>query len=238
MNKISIDRNTLALIYNKNKDYIVPLVTIFISFILFMNITIPWLSNLSAKRQELKFEKDKLAILQENLKILTSLNSPTLDLQLSQVQDALPSSKNFAGVLNAISISANKSGVSLGDFEFQVGDLANNAVPSKGFPSLQLTLNLNGSVPSTAKFINELYKTMPISEVSSIQVTGVRAFLNTLFYYKPFIQKSIEENIPLKTLSSNDLDVLKEISSWNNPRIFEQIQPVISPAPASSPSAL
>lgn len=237
MNKISIDRMTLSLIYNRNKDYLVPLFTILVAFILLIQITIPSLSTLSTKNQEVKFEKEKLTTLKNNLNILTTLNTQTLDLQLSNATDALPSSKNFAGVLNAVSISANLSGVALGDFEFQVGDISNSVTPSKGFPNLQLSLNINGSVTNIAKFVNELYKTMPVSEVSNIQVTGGRATLNTLFYYKPYLGKSIDETIPLNNLSKSNLDLLTEISSWNNPKIIEQIQPIINASPVSSPSA-
>lgn len=238
MNKVDINRHALVLIYNRNKDYIVPLLIIFISFILFVKITIPSLNSLSTKQREVNFEKEKLPVLKNNLSVLNSMDNSTLNLQLSNATDAFPSGKNFTGVLNAISISANFAGVALGDYEFQVGDITNTTTPSTGLPNLQLTLNINGTVNSISRFINELYRTMPISEVSNIQIAGGRATINILFYYEPYLNKNIDETLRLSKLSKDDLELLKEISSWNNPKTLEQIQPIITTSPNASPSPL
>lgn len=213
------------------------MVTIIVCFFLLVEITIPQLSNLSTQQQEVKVEKEKLTTLQNNLKLLSNLNESVLDSQLSLTSDALPSEKNFSGILNVISLSANKAGVFLGDFDFQVGDLSKNTIPPNGLPSLTLSLTTNGNTSATARFISELYKSLPISEVTTIEVSSNRARLNTLFYYKPFPQGGGSGNIPLYSLSKNDLDVIKEISSWNNTKILEQIQPVLKTSPVSSTSA-
>jgi len=237
MVKIGIDRLTINLLYQKHKDYIVPIAIIVVCFLLLIKITIPQIGSLSVKQQEVKFEKEKLSTLKNNLKILSNLNESILDSQLSIVSDALPEGKNFAGVLNSISISANKAGVFLGDFEFQVGDLSKVATPSQGLPNLQLSLVTNGNAAATARFINELYKSLPISEITSIEINSNRAALNTFFYYKPFPQKVIDESFSLSSLSKADLDTIAEISSWNNPRVLEQIQPLLKPTSVSSSSA-
>ncbi len=237
MARIGIDRLTINLLYQKHKDYIVPIAIIVVCFLLLIKITIPQIGSLSVKQQEVKFEKEKLSTLKNNLKILSNLNESALDSQLSIVSDALPEGKNFAGVLNSISISANKAGVFLGDFDFQVGDLSKVATPSQGLPNLQLSLVTNGNVAATARFINELYKSLPISEITSIEINSNRAVLNTFFYYKPFLKTSIDESFPLSSLSKTDLETIAEISSWNNSRILEQIQPLLKPTPVSSSSA-
>lgn len=238
MNKIIVDKSTLLLLYRKHKDYIVPIVTIVVCFILFLKVTIPVLNNLSAKEQEVKLEKQKLETLKNNLKILNELNESVLGSQLSVANDALPSTKNFAGVLNAVSVSANKAGIFLGDYEFQVGDLSQTITPLKGLPSLQLSLVTNGNANATAKFVDELYNSLPVSEVISIEVNGSRATLSTVFYFKPFAQGKTDEYLPLSTLSKSDLDIIKEISSWNNPQLLEEIIPVVKPSPVATSSAL
>lgn len=237
MTKVGIDKSTFILLYNRNKDYIIPIVTIIVSFVLLIGITIPQLSNLSAQEQQVKYEKDKLTTLKDNLKVLSSFDESTLDSQLAMSSDALPSSKNFAGVLNSISDSSNKAGVFLGDYGFQVGDLANDTVPSKGYPNLQLSLSVTGSVLGTARFIDQLYKTSPVSEVTSIQIGSGRASLNTLFYYKPFAHNIVDQYAPVPSLTKADYDTLKEISSWDDPIILEQVQPILTPNPSSSSSA-
>lgn len=236
-NKTGIDRSTIIYLYKKNRDYVIPIIAIIIGFILFIRITIPTLNNLSEREQEVKFEKQKLETLKNNFKILSELNESILDSQLLAATDALPSGKNFAGVLNAVSISANRAGIFLGDFEFQVGDLSKTVTPTKGLPSLQLSLVTTGNANATAGFVNELYKSLPISEITNIEVNGNRATLSTVFYYKPNALGKTDEYLPVSNLSQTDLKTIVEITSWNNPRTFEEIQPFLPPSSTSSPSA-
>lgn len=237
MKRIEINRSIITLLYNKHKDYIVPIATIIVSFMLLVLITIPQISNLLSRQQEIKFEREKLTTLKNNLKVLSELNESILDSQLGIATDALPLNKNFSGVLNEISITSNKAGVFLGDFEFQVGDLSNSNVPTKGFPNLELSLAVNGNAAGVTKFIDELYKSFPIVEITKIDVGATRAQLNTLFYYKPYLLKSVDGSLGINQLSKNDLDTLKQISSWNSSRVFEQIQPVLNPGIQSTSSA-
>lgn len=237
MNKIKVNRSTFIYLYRKHKDYIIPIVLIVTSFILFLKVTIPTLNNLSTREQEVKFEKEKLTTLKNNLKILTELNEFTLDSQLSLVSDALPTEKNFAGVLNAVSVSANKSGIFLGDYEFQVGDLSKTVTPLKGLPMLSLSLVTTGDANATARFVKELYRSFPISEITNIEVNGSRATLSTTFYYKQVSFRKADEYNPLSNFSKTDLDTLKDLSTWNNPRILEEIIPA-TPAATRSASSI
>lgn len=237
MDKFKVNRSTLIYLYRKHKDYIIPIALVIVSFILFLKVTIPTLNNLSNREQEVKFEKEKLATLKNNLKILSELNELTLDSQLSLVSDALPTEKNFAGVLNAVSVSANKSGIFLGDYEFQVGDLSKTITPLKGLPFLQLSLVTTGDANATARFVKELYRSFPISEITNIEVNGARATLSTTFYYRPVSFGKTDEYNPLSSFSKGDLDIMRDLSTWNNPRILEEIAPLI-PAATSSASSI
>lgn len=234
MKKFEVNKSIIFFFYNKYKDYIVPISTIIVAFLLLILLTIPQISNLSERQQEVKAEKERLVSLQNNLNILLSLNDSTLNSQVSLVSDALPTSKNFSGVLNSISVSANKSGVFLGDFDFEVGDLSNKIIPTKGFPNLQLSLAVKGNVSSIAKFINELYKSLPLAEVVKIDLGGNQAQLNTVFYFKPYFEQIVDGSVKLYPLTKNDLDVIRQISSWDNSKTFVEIQPLISPSPSSS----
>lgn len=235
MRNFEFNRSIIFLFYARYKDYIVPIVTIIISFILLVLFTIPQISSLSERQQEVKFEREKLSRLQNNYSILSNLNDSTLNSQLTITSDALPSTKNFSGILNTISLSANKSGIFLGDFEFKVGDLSNPTIPAKGFPNLELSLSIKGNVSSIAKFINQLYQSLPLAEVTKIELGGNQAQLNTLFYFKPFLEKNVDGTVELSPLDKNDFNIIKEISSWNNPGAFGEVQ-LFSP-PSSSSSA-
>lgn len=222
MNKVfGLEIRTLQELYLKHKNYLVPALIIVVCFILLSQITIPQVNFLSERIQEETAEKAKLNTLNKNLDILSNLNDLTLDSQLQLTTDALPIDKNFAGIINAVNLSANKAGVFLGDYDFVVGDLS-KVGPGKNAPSLELLLSVNGGVVATGRFVSELYKSLPIAEATSIVITGNRSIVTAVFYYKPFVGAS-DASIPLSLLTQDKIDLIREISGWNNPRTFEEI---------------
>lgn len=232
MKKISLDKLTLEQLYRRYKDYLIPILSIIICFFLLVFITIPQIGILSEKQQQYNLEKTKLKALTNNYNILLSLNDTTLDSQLALTVDALPSSKNFTSILNSINLAANKSGVFLGDYEFQVGDLSKPPL-GKNIPALELTLFINGGANETVKFVNELYKSLPISEATDIGVNNNRSSVTTIFYYKPFTDTK-DNFLPINSLSKNYLDIITEISTWNNPRVLEILPSINASQSASS----
>lgn len=229
--KISIDRLTLERLYKKHKDYLIPIVTIIVCFILLVQITIPQIGILSQRQEDVGAERKKLDNLTNNLNLLSGLNDYTLDSQLSLSVSALPPEKNFASVLNTISLAAGKAGVFLGDFEFQVGDLS-KIPPGKKAPSLSLALFVNGGVGGTLRFINELDRSLPLAEVLNIEVNNTSSTVTVVFYYKPFVNIT-DSTLPLSPLSKTYTDTLKEISTWNNPGVIE-----LPTSPVASESGL
>ena len=215
--KISVNKMTMEQLYRKNKDYFVPIITIIVCFVLLIEVTIPQIGALSVREQEYSAEKAKLDTLNNNLAILEKLSDSALSYQLSIATNALPSDKNFAAILNGVNYAANKSGVFLGDYDFSVG--ANNRIaPGQLFPSLQFSLSINGGISPTAKYITELAKSLPLSEVSGVQVTRNSSKVDVSFYYLPFNQ--LRDNYqPIVSLSKNYIDILKNLGTWNNPNI-------------------
>lgn len=232
--KISLDKLTLQEFYNKNKDYLIPIVTIIVCFFLLVLVTIPQIGFLSGRQREISLEKIKLATLNNNLNILSNLDDSTLNSQFELAVSALPIEKDFESVLNAINLAASKTGIFLGDFEFQVGDLSKIS-PGKIAPSLQLTLLINGGVSGAVSFVNELYRSLPLSEVSNIQVSNKNSTVLINFYYKPFAGVS-DNTLPLSKISKPQSDTLKEISSWNNSQPLQQIVPSVA-SKSATPSS-
>lgn len=241
MNKrTNIDISTIKLLYHNNKNYILPIVVILVSLFLFIKFIIPQMIALSEAQELIKKENEKLQVLRNNLNLLTSANEQTLDSQLAVTSGALPTNKDFAGILNAVSFAANKTGVFLGDFEFQVGDVSKDNPQIQLSPSLELVLTVRGGVKPTLNFINELYNSVPVSEVLTLEINDTAALLTTSFYYKSYPKTGFSYNVALKPLSKRSLDTIKEISSWNNPKNFEGLVTVgssPSATPVASPSA-
>lgn len=213
--KIGIDRIAIEQLYKKNKDYILPIFIIMICFFLLVEITIPQIGILSVRQQDVAAEKAKLEILNNNLNILSSLNDNILDFQLGMASSAFPPDKNFTGILDAVNIAANKAGIILGDYDFQVGDLS-KVTQGRSFPSLDLSLSIVGGSAEAARFVSELYKSFPISEISDIEVSKNSSKVTVSFYYKPFV-KVADNYLPIHALPKNYSDTLKDLTTWNNP---------------------
>lgn len=230
--KVNIDSTTFWFLYRRYKEYLLPVGIIFACILLFILVIVPQFQNFLDAQQQAKAESDKLVILRNNLNLLTNMDESQMDSQLQIVSAALPPNKDFEGVLNGISVAANKAGVFLGDYEFQVGDITKPSLNIQSFPSLQLLLTINGGVSDITRFMKELYKTVPLSEITDVKVTSTTSEITVLFYYKPFPPLGFDNSAPIKPVSQQGSSAISNLSSWNN--VVKANQALAQPSPASS----
>lgn len=238
--KINIDVDTISVLYKQYREYFLPIGIILASFLILFFIVIPQTQQFLTNSDVLKTEEQKLEILKNNDNFLTNLDEVKIDNQLSQLSAVLPSSKDFAGVLNAISGNASKTNVSVGDFEFVVGDLSAPKDVSIN-PPLNLKVTLQGDTASIVNFINELYKTVPIADIDTLQLDSGTLSIAIAFYYKPFPVQNISDEQPIIALSPQANALITQVSSWNNSVSQSQLPliPNLSPnaAPGTSSSS-
>jgi len=230
--KVNIDSTTFWFLYRRYKEYLLPVGVILVCILLFLLVIIPQFQNFLDTQGQAKSEANKLIILKNNLNLLTNMDESQLDSQLQIVSVALPPNKDFEGILNGISVAANRAGVFLGDYEFQVGDITKPSLNAQSFPSLQLSLTINGGVSGITKFMAEIYKTVPLSEITGVKVTSTTSEITILFYYKPFPPLGFNDSTPINSVSSQGLSTISNLSSWNN--AVKISQPVLQESPASS----
>lgn len=236
--KFNVDFNTIIILYRHYKDYLLPIFVILGSFLVFLLIVIPQVQQYFVSKQELELETQKLQVLKNNYNFLASLDQSEEETQLNTLSTALPPGKDFAGVINAISASSANTGVLVGDFDFQVGDLSLVSQGVSAYPSLQITVNLTGNALSLATFMSQLYKTVPLSEVTSIKVNQTASVLTILFYYKPFSGVNINNETPIIPLSQKEQSLVSDILQWDsNTSISSLISPTSSSSGASAPAA-
>src|SRR5476651_472872 len=120
--KVNIDVDTLSVLYRHYKNYLLPVGVIVGCFLVLFFIVIPQTQQYLTNSDELKAETQKLEVLKNNYNFLSNLDEIKTDGQLKVLSAVLPPDKDFAGVMNSISSTASKTNVSVGDFEFQVGD--------------------------------------------------------------------------------------------------------------------
>ncbi|OGH23674.1 MAG: hypothetical protein A2958_02780 [Candidatus Levybacteria bacterium RIFCSPLOWO2_01_FULL_38_13] len=230
--KVNIDIETIRIIYSKYRSHLVYITVLIVCLILSLGFILPRvldLGSINKKRQE---ETQKLRTLKGNMETLLSQDDSSLDNDLQALLSALPETKDYDGILSAISDAAGKSGVSLSDYQLQIGKISEITERTQGYPSLRLILNLKTNLSGTQKFLRELSKTLPLSNVSDVVHEGNSASVTTLFYYKPFSPFQPKEDEKLVNLSKKEQNLVSKISEWNRPIVA--LLEVSSP---SSPSA-
>lgn len=235
-NKVAIDSTRLRLLYERNKPYLIPIFVIIACFLIFLTIIVPQIQDLFKFSQEAKNRADKLLTMKNNLTILSGISETTLDSELQLASTALPSGKDFDGILTAISLASQRSGVSFGNFEFQVGDLSK--VEDKGgqIPFLKLNLSINGSMKAMSAFLDEISKTLPLSELENVDLSNGLSSITTVFYYKPFPRLNYDDSLPIILFSKKETDLLKRLSTFNaSQQMLIENVPVLSTPSASSP---
>lgn len=231
--KVNIDIETIKIIYSKYKNHLIYITILVVCFILLLKFILPSvleLGNLNKKKEE---EIKKLEILKGNMKVLSSLSDSDLDSELKVLVSALPETKDFDGILTAISDASGRSGVPLGDYQFQVGKLSEKIERTKGYPFLKLVLNLRTNLVGTQKFLGELSETLPLSEISDVVQRSDSVTVTTLFYYKPI--SPFPETEKLTDLSWEQQNLISKISQWRGPEVNLSEVSIPSSPSASSP---
>lgn len=233
--KINFDINALKLLYSRYKGLIIPFFVIFISLLLFIKFIIPQIQGLLAARQEIKAANDKLSVMKNNFNILNSLDDAMLENQFQVVSNALPSTKDFNGILNALSIASAKTGASLGSFSFKVGDLSAIKDSAGKHLFLKLSLNVNGDINTVNNFINTLNNTLPLSEVTSVEMESKNSTLTITFYYKPLPPIIYSDDLPIAVISKNDSVLINKLFSFRKPSLSNSFVPASSRSAISNP---
>lgn len=219
MEKTNIDIETLRIIYGKYRRNIIYIGVIIVCILVFALYTIPSLLSISGLSEQRRIEEEKLATMNKNLSFLRNTNEKTLENQLITVSKALPSSKDYEGILNAISFASNKSGVSLNDYEFQVGDVTADLGAASGFPSIELSISIRATRIQLINFLKAISETTPLSEVISVEQQLETANITTVFYYKAVAKDKISNEKELVSLSSKNIALIDTLLSWSVPSI-------------------
>jgi Tfp pilus assembly protein PilO len=211
--KINLDLKAIQFIFAKNKSYIFPIIIMLACVILFFQFIIPQFKSLLKVQEDAKESLLKLKILKENMSMLANIDEETLDSQLRILNLALPSDKDFAGVLNSVYSTAQRTGVEVGGFSFKVGDLSRPA-NSDSLSVVELSMPINAGVAAVSSFVEVISKTFPLSQVSFIKAGSMSSTVSISFYYKPLAISSYNQDARVKPISQKGLDLVNQLSKF------------------------
>lgn len=198
---------------------------ILVSIILMNKIILPQIDNYFSIEREAAALNSQIKKINGNISFMNSLDKSTVDTQLKTVIQALPSENDFSGIIDAISETAIKSGVSIKDFSFQLngnsaysGNINNK---SESIVPIQLAIEIEGNVSTYKKFLKEILEKIPLAEVLSIEGNSAAIKISLQFYYKPFPKIVFKEDEPISAISNDNIGLIQKLSSWKTDN-FEQ----------------
>ena len=232
--KINIDFENLLALYKHYKEFLLPVGVILASTLVIIYVVFPQIQQYFNSQNLVKAEQQKLDALRNSYNLLTSLDDATITSELKTLSLALPAQKDFAGIIDAISYVSAKTGVAVGNFEFSLGNLSASNFGGTAYPSTKIDISLKGNTKNIENFAHEIIKTMPIAEVTGLNINGGTGSLTILFYYKPFPSQNISDQVQIVPLSAKQNSLIKEASSWNS---VGQIDLPVLPATSATSSA-
>lgn len=214
-NPFAIDQEVIKTLYRRYRNFAVPVGIIVICILLVFFVIIPQFENLQSMQKEEAETREKIAVLKENAIMLGKISDVTQNNEFRIALKSLPVEKDFVGILEAISTTSQKAGVSIGDFSFQVGSVSFAKGETQG-TTIGLTISIFGGISEARQFLTELAKSMPISEVKSANIDPKTSGLSIQFHYRPIGFSAIDFTTPIKQTTKKDQEVITLLSSWES----------------------
>lgn len=211
-----VDENTVRILYEKHKAYLVPAGVIAVSILLFFFAVVPQIENFFSLQAQTETIKEKTAVIKSNVVMLSSINQSDLSNKLQTVVSALPVEKDFAGILRVVSLAAEDAHVTLGDFSFVVGSLGTQATKITNALPIEVDLTISSDIFGTKRFLEALTQRFPLSEVTSLQISDKSSSMKAFFYYKPLPQFAFDEGKKIDGLSQKDAAFFTTLSSFKS----------------------
>jgi len=213
--RVFFGQNDLRFLYFRYKDsnyYSISVIVLIIvvCVILVFMVIIPQAENYFSIRREVVALRSKISVLNENINFMNNIDKSVLNSQLNVTTQALPAEKDFAGINNALTASAIRSGVTIDDFVFNIGKESS----AKSQSSVSLVIKVNGTIDRVKRFLKEISEKLPISEVSSIESSSNSTNVTLAFHYQSFPKIVFKEDEPITPLTDPKKALIQQLSSW------------------------
>lgn len=220
MKKINseLNKDTLISLYYENKEMVLPIFAIAVSILLFIIFIIPQLMSFPSRKSLVDAENAILEKIKESEKVLSTANIDLINSQVELAAKTLPEKKTIEEALGAIFTAASLSNSQIESYQFAdsetEGSLSSKESEKK-YKSLDFSVNIFGDINQTIDFIDQLYKSYPISSVKNINISEGIASMTISFFYSPFTAGSLEDRTNVRSMSEKEKEAIEEIQSWN-----------------------
>lgn len=212
--KINADFKSFKFIISRNKPYLFSIFTILLCIILLFQFVIPQFRALLSARKEANKLSQQLETLNKNFNVLANINENSLDSQLKILNSALPINKDFVGIINSINYASQKTGVDLGTFSIQIGDISESQESDK-LLSINISVPVNADITAIDSFVETISNSVPLVDVSFIKIANKTSSMNLSYYYKP-LGSFNNEDISISPLSQQGLSLINQLATFQN----------------------
>lgn len=207
-------------IYLKYKTYFFPILLLVASFFVLLTIILPQFSQIQKVRQEIDAKKIQVAKLEKTYETLSKTNDLDSKSSFSTVTKALPSSKDLSLIFSALTSASSVANVELSSFSLKVGDVYGTRVDTasavSGFPAITVETTIKSlSSLGLVKFVEEMHKKLPLSEVKKISGVEDTTTITMSFFYKPYDLTNLSKQDQISPLTSREQQLLDQLKDWD-----------------------
>jgi hypothetical protein len=194
-----------------------------LSMCLVFFVIIPQLSAISDLRNQIATKNTDVATLKQSLSNINAVPEGVLNDDYTAANEALPSNKNIIAVFSRVNQIALDSDAALSGFTLKLGDLYSKSkkksplVPQNGTPVIDISVSLAVvDKASIAKFIDLVYKSLPVARVNSVSSDASTASIEMSFYYKPYDLEKIQQTNEVQQYQQTGADTLQKVKGWES----------------------
>ena len=214
------------------------------SFILLI-LTYTQITAIFETRRKIEITQKKVDQLNAKTTELQQLKFTPEYAQASRMSEVLPSYKPLLELLNNLNSVANKTNVSITEFQINPGEIITEEEgktkvlvkkkQSAEYDQLNLELSILGELNQVKEFMNLIERVSPLTTITSLtidrkttsfttedqQLTRADLFLNTYYYTKP-ISSTLSSALP--DITVEEKDIFQEILDFTPPEVESQTQ--------------
>lgn len=220
----------LEAIYRKRKQQLLPIIFGFAAFFVIFRIVLPQWTDIGDVTTLLNQKKANVDAKEETLRLLNSIPDEQIESDYSLITTALPVQKDVILIFSELTDASERSGVRLGGFSVKVGgiyssDKSAQTVEKKtveGIPFLNIIVNVTGQVGNMKRFAEEMYQSLPLVEINSINIGKNDARYDINFFFKPItVRPTNADTTALKAMTPIETKQLEELKSWQSNSVFQ-----------------
>lgn len=210
----------LRQVYRKYKAQLLPIALIFSSFFIIFRIALPQWSEISDVSRQIDKKEEAVADLEKTITLLQTTPSDVIDRNFEITTTALPPEKNVALMFTMLNGAANKADVKLQGFNLRVGDIFDTQKDVKseksieGIPYLNVTIQAEGSNENLKVFAENLYKSLPLIELTRVAIDKGLGSFDVNFFFKPYDTIPAAFLNKIDNITPEEAELLKQLEGW------------------------